>query len=519
MKTHFTFTALLVALALGCERHDKHEHAATVDDCCAPAMAPVAGITKQVNEVTLSTNAIKENGVVLGNVTRRKLMPTFTAPARVAFDEETMTHISTPVSGRVASLSAHLGDRVEANQTLFIIDSPELGAAQNELLKQMGLLATTKSGRTVAQLDPELAQREADLAKALAQQVLAENNSSLVLAQTTLAAVRLEMAATRDLYESGKKLLESAEGIAPVEVLRRETAWRTAETKETAARAALQAANTEREQNQKQAQAGLIAAQAGVRAGEARKAKSVEEAEVQVQQVQLNIAAARNKLLLLGMDAVTVTALEATQQLRPQCVVRATRAGTVVEREITAGEMASPDRPHLMILADLSRVWVLMDVPHVRALMLKAGQTVMISDPASRRTVQSTVDRVSPTADPETRTVQVRAVLDNRDGHWRPGTFVTAQLPEANEPQESLVIPREAVQMIGGQPVVFVPVPGAENKFARREVKLGREVDGWLPVLSGLQPEEVVVAQGSFILKAQLLKASAEHEHDHSDGF
>ncbi|MSU42901.1 MAG: HlyD family efflux transporter periplasmic adaptor subunit [Pedosphaera sp.] len=519
MKTHFTFTALLVALALGCERHDKHEHAAAVDDCCAPAMAAVAGIAKQVNEVTLSTNAIKENGVVLGNVTRRKLMPTFTAPARVAFDEETMAHVSSPVSGRVVSLSAHLGDRVEANQTLFIIDSTELGAAQNEYLKQISLLVVAQSGQTVAQLDPELAQREADHAKALAQQVLAENNSSIVQAQATLAAARLEVATTREIYESGKKLLESAGGIATAEVLRRETAWRTAEIKETAARAVLQAAHAQWQQDQKYAQASLLAAQAVVRAGEARKAKVLKDAQTQVQQVEFAIAGARNHLQLLGMDAAALAMLENTRQLRAQCSVRASRAGTVVESEITAGEMASPDRPHLMILADLSLVWVLVDVPHARALMLKAGQTVMVSDPASRRTVQSTVAHVSPTADPETRTVQVRAVLDNRDGHWRPGTFVTAQLPEANEPQESLVIPREAVQMIGGQPVVFVPVPGAENKFARREVKLGREVDGWLPVLSGLQPEEVVVAQGSFILKAQLLKASAEHEHDHSDGF
>ncbi len=521
MKNQPLLILSLMAAAFGCNRHDAdHHHAAgAVDDCCAPKMASVNGTLASALEVTLSTNALRQNGVVLGNVTVRKLMPTYAVPARVSFDEESMAHVSTPLSGRVATLNAHLGTRVEANQTLLIIDSPELGAAQSDYLKHLALRAAAASGQSVAKLDPDLAQREADLAKALAQQVLSENNASLVQAQSTLSAARVETASAREQYAAAKKLLEGAGGIAQAEVARRESAWRTAESKETGARSGLEGAAIAWEQQRKQSQAGVVAARAAVQAGEARKARAIQVAEADLLQVQFAIAAARNRLLLLGSDAASIAKLEATHELHPQLSVRAPRAGTVVEREITTGEMASPDRPHLLILADLSRVWVLMDVPQARIATLKVGQSVRIEDGAGRQSAETTVEHIAPTADPDTRTVQVRATLDNQGGRWRPGMFVTAQLPDAPEPVEGLAIPREAVQLIGGQAVVFVPVAGSDSRFARRDVELGAEVDGWLPVQRGLKPEELVVVRGSFILKAQLLKSPGDHGHDHSDGY
>lgn len=74
-------------------------------------------------------------------------------------------------------------------------------------------------------------------------------------------------------------------------------------------------------------------------------------------------------------------------------------------------------------------------------------------------------------------------------------------------------MPEEAVQTVEGKPSVFVPVEGEENTFARREVVVGRAVNGYLPVLSGLKVGEQLVVSGTFILKAELGKSEAGHEH------
>ena len=109
-----------------------------------------------------------------------------------------------------------------------------------------------------------------------------------------------------------------------------------------------------------------------------------------------------------------------------------------------------------------------------------------LTDPATGRIATAALDYVSPVASPGARTIRARAVVDNPDGSWRPGIFVTAKLPTRAEAARSVAVPAKAVQDIGGQPVVFVPVPGEAYTFEAREVAVGPEIDGWRPVKSGL---------------------------------
>ena len=113
------------------------------------------------------------------------------------------------------------------------------------------------------------------------------------------------------------------------------------------------------------------------------------------------------------------------------------------------------------------------------------------------------------------RTVQARVELDNALGQWRPGQFLTALLPTGAEATETLAVPAKAVQYVNGQPTVYILMTEKENTFKAREVAVGAAVRGLLPVTAGLKPNEQIVISGSFLLKAQLGRAGAGHDHSH----
>ena len=99
--------------------------------------------------------------------------------------------------------------------------------------------------------------------------------------------------------------------------------------------------------------------------------------------------------------------------------------------------------------------------------------------------------------------------MPNPDHTWRPGTFITAEIPLGGEPAKVL-IPKNAVQTLKGEPVVFVR---QGEVFEARKVKLGREDDDQVEILSGLDAGETIAVANTFTLKAELGKSEAEHEH------
>ena len=127
---------------------------------------------------------------------------------------------------------------------------------------------------------------------------------------------------------------------------------------------------------------------------------------------------------------------------------------------------------------------------------------------------QVKLNYVSPVVDPETRTVQARVELDNANGQWRPGQFLTAQLPTGAASVNKLAVPTSAVQMVDGQPTVYMLTKN-KNTFKARDIAVGQPINGLMPVLKGLKENDQVVVKGSFLLKAQLGKAGAGHDHSH----
>jgi len=461
--------------------------------------------------VTLSDEMMAKYKITTGSVKLQILRATFNAPARVAFNAETMAHVGTLVAGRVDEMKVRLGDTVEKDAVLFTIKSPELGAAQNAFLKALDTEAAAGPAVVLAQNNAGVAQAEAEGKAAEAMLTLANNPAMVALAQGKLDAAKPVLQRATELFASGKKL--AAEGaLAVTELKRREAAVQTATADVQTAEAALAQAKAQQTRDIAAAKAKAAAATAGLKAAVAQQAKALGEAQSALKSAQATVATERNRLTLFGMDAEAIAALAKDRTLTPHYIVRAPRAGTVVEREVTLGEIANPSQPHLLILADLSTVWVLMEVPPSRAEHLKANQSVTLVNKETGYTIETTLDYVSPLVDPETRTVQARVELENPAGKWRPGQFLTVQIPTGGTPKETLVVPESAVQFVDGQPTVYKV---KNNIFTAHPIKADEPVNGMIRVHSGLKENDSVVIKGTFELKAEFGKAGAGHDHSH----
>ncbi|MEQ1894458.1 MAG: efflux RND transporter periplasmic adaptor subunit [Planctomycetota bacterium] len=226
--------------------------------------------------------------------------------------------------------------------------------------------------------------------------------------------------------------------------------------------------------------------------------------------------AAENRLLLFGMSSAEIAQLAETRVLDPVFTVRARAGGQVVERRVTLGELVGPERDALLVIADMAKLWVLADVPEGRLAELALGARArVLLGSSDDHWCEGVLSFVSPSINPATRTVQVRIEPTDRHPELRPGVFAQVELEArgTSEPLAVLAVPDTALQRVEGAPAVFVPVAGEPGTFALRVVRVGPTTNGQVPVLAGLEEGEAYVSVGSFILKAELGKASAEHDH------
>ena len=230
---------------------------------------------------------------------------------------------------------------------------------------------------------------------------------------------------------------------------------------------------------------------------------------------EAGLLAATNRLQLLGMDEKSIKSLAESGTLDPTYHVRAPIAGRMIEREVTLGELVGPDKERLLMLADLSTVWVLADVPEAELGQIKEGAAVQINlTAAAGETFEGKVAHISPELDAATRSVRVRVEVSNADSKLRPGMFARAEIAAGTTNDEKVLAVLEgAIQNVEGEPAVFVPVEGEPNTFAKRAVGVGPAIGGLVPIFAGLKDGEKYVSIGSFVLKAELGKAGAAHEH------
>lgn len=216
------------------------------------------------------------------------------------------------------------------------------------------------------------------------------------------------------------------------------------------------------------------------------------EAELSAAHAELN--AARDQLQILGMSDNAITQLSKSSSIRSYSSVSARLAGTVISRNVNLGQVVQPAE-ELFIVADLSHVWAVAEVPEQQIELIQEGEEVSIEVPAlSDREFTGRLIYVGDVVNPKTRTVTVRTDLKNTEGDIKPDMLVSMLVQ--SKPSSRIVVPAQAIVRENDRDHVFVQM--APNKYRLREVVLGPEYHGKVAVLSGLDIGETVVGEGAF---------------------
>ncbi|WP_410481765.1 efflux RND transporter periplasmic adaptor subunit [Pseudomonas plecoglossicida] len=188
--------------------------------------------------------------------------------------------------------------------------------------------------------------------------------------------------------------------------------------------------------------------------------------------------------------------------------LRAPFDAVVVEKHLTVGEVVD-ETSNAFTLSDLSRVWATFAVAPRDLDKVVTGRQVTVSAPDLGAQVEGKVNYVGSLLGEQNRAATVRATLANPNGAWRPGLFVNVAV-SVERFNAAVVVPQSALQTWEAQTVVFART---EQGFEARPVKTGRRDAGQVEITTGLAAGTQVAAAGSFVLKSELGKGSAEHSH------
>lgn len=200
--------------------------------------------------------------------------------------------------------------------------------------------------------------------------------------------------------------------------------------------------------------------------------------------------------------------IEANESLRIY-TVNAPIDGVVLTRNTNTGNVAG-DEP-LFMIADLSEVWAEFHVFPRDLGKVKEGQPVRVHRIDGGQTIEAPVTLILPTADPLSQTVVAVVSIPNHDSQWRPGMTVEGDVHLA-ERRVPVAVTVEAVQRKEDKSVVYVK---EGDVYEMRTVTLGKSDGKYVEVREGLKAGEIYVSQGSFIVKADIGKAEAGHDHAH----
>ncbi|MGB3043409.1 MAG: divalent metal ion exporter adaptor subunit IhpB [Xanthobacteraceae bacterium] len=188
--------------------------------------------------------------------------------------------------------------------------------------------------------------------------------------------------------------------------------------------------------------------------------------------------------------------------------LRAPISGTVIDRQVALGEYASEQKP-AFIVADVSTVWVDLSVYRRDLPRVRVGDKLLIDVGDGGKPIDADVSYISPVGSSDTQTALARAVIRNEGMRLRTGLFVSARLILSAR-QVPVAVKTSAIQTIENRSVVFVRLG---DRFEIRDVSLGSRDSEHVEVMSGIRDGDKYAAGNSFVVKAEIAKGTATHEH------
>lgn len=435
--------------------------------------------------VHLTPAQVKTADLTVAAVGPAAIARSLEAPGEIAFNADRLAHLAPRTGGIVTEVLKTSGDAVTAGEALAVIQSAELGnakieyfgsrvnleLAQKDFARQTALRDNTDKLLTLLRTGKPSAEVETTLDGL----PIGEGKSNLL---TAYAAHRLaQSAAARAEKLNSDKLISEANY---------DLALREAES----ARARYVGAY---EEARFQRQIGL------------------QEAERALRLAELAHQNAERRLHMFGYSDEQLPELDKEKDTEvARFVLRAPFAGTLLERHLAVGEQVGPESD-VFVLADLSQVWCLIQIHSQWLGGIRTGDNVTVRLTDTGRTHSAKLGAILPSLNEQSRTAVARVVLDNPDRSLRPGQFVAVSI-ESEKTSAPIAAPVAALQTHENHPVVFV-VSADGHEFEARPVELGRRDAQHVEILGGLKLGEKIVVKNSFILKAELGKAGAVHEH------
>ncbi len=230
------------------------------------------------------------------------------------------------------------------------------------------------------------------------------------------------------------------------------------------------------------------------------------QAKNSLAEARIELRTAEQKLRALGFSEDYIAELaNRTDRNTMLYEIAAPFDATVIEKHISLGEVVKDDSAAFLI-ADLSTVWVNLDVHQKDLPLVGVGETVTVGVGNETGNVEGRIAFLDPMATETNRTIHARVVVPNREGRLRPGLFVNGRITVENA-SAAIVVRNDTLVLVDGRQCVFVKQGDA---FRLQPVSVGR-TDGTVTEISaGLQPGQTYATEGAFTLKSELQKPEAE---------
>jgi cobalt-zinc-cadmium efflux system membrane fusion protein len=430
----------------------------------------------------LTQEQLSKAGVVIEPLQGGVIATHITLPAEVGLNQDSVLHVTPRVPGIVSEVHGFLGHEVLPGDLLAVLESPQLGEAKitflqasqaeaiadAELTRQQTISANTATLLHLLREQPELEVLRAQVTGL----PIGENKGTLLSAYAKVKAAEANYARERELREKGLS--------TEADLLAAEVAFNSHQAEYFGAFEDIDFTHHLR----------------------------LQEAERSARVTASSVDNAERRLHLLGLSEEQVAGIASEPDSRvARYELTASTGGRIVAKHITPGEQVGPEGA-IYKIADLSTVWLNISVYAQYTSDIREGQQVVVR--VGERSATGSVDYVSAVVSEATRTVSARVVLDNTNGEWKPGEFVTAHV-ETGQARAERVVPIDAIQDYEGRKVVFVQDADGIEPVG---VRLGRRNGTMIELLGDeIALGTPVVVRNSFLIKAELGKGAAGHDH------